>query len=54
MNDRDPTQKVAATRMEVGSDVNYGSITNQLVKHLSQNPNFKLQTSTGSDWHQPK
>lgn len=46
MTDRDPTQKVAATRMEVGSDVNYGSITKQLVNHLNQNPNFKLQTST--------
>ena len=32
--------------MEVGSDVNYGSITKQLVNHLNQNPNFKLQTST--------
>ncbi|AQV15666.1 malate dehydrogenase (quinone) [Acinetobacter pittii] len=46
MNDRDPSQKVAATRMDVGSDVNYGSITKQLVGHLNQNPNFKLQTST--------
>jgi malate dehydrogenase (quinone) len=27
MNGRDPQQKVAATRMDVGSDVNYGAIT---------------------------
>jgi malate dehydrogenase (quinone) len=33
MEGRDPNQKVAATRMEIGSDVNYGSITRQLVGH---------------------
>lgn len=46
MEGRDPKQKVAATRMEIGSDVNYGSITRQLVAHLQKSPNFKLQTST--------
>ena len=46
MEGRDPNQKVAATRMEIGSDVNYGSITRQLVGHLEKSPNFKLQTST--------
>ncbi|MFU9047806.1 malate dehydrogenase (quinone) [Acinetobacter tibetensis] len=46
MNGRDATQKVAATRMDVGSDVNYGSITTQLVDHLKKQPNFQLQTST--------
>lgn len=34
MEERDPKQKVAATRMEIDSDVNYGSITKQLVAHL--------------------
>lgn len=46
MTHRDPQQKVAATRMDVGSDVNYGAITSQLVNHLQTRPNFKLQTST--------
>lgn len=46
MNGRDAAQKVAATRMDVGSDVNYGSITTQLVDHLKKQPNFQLQTST--------
>ena len=46
MNGRDTAQKVAATRMDVGSDVNYGSITTQLVDHLKKQSNFKLQTST--------
>ncbi len=43
---RDPNQKVAATRMEIGSDVNYGAITTQLVSQLEKSPNFKLQLST--------
>ena len=46
MNGRDASQKVAATRMDVGSDVNYGSITTQLVNHLNKQSNFKLETST--------
>ncbi len=40
MNGRDAAQKVAATRMDVGSDVNYGSITTQLVDHLKKQSNF--------------
>ena len=31
MEGRDPNQKVAATRTEIGTDVNYGEITRQLV-----------------------
>ncbi|WP_043970823.1 MULTISPECIES: malate dehydrogenase (quinone) [Acinetobacter] len=46
MDGRDPQQKVAATRMDVGSDVNYGAITTQLINHLEKSPNFKLSTST--------
>ena len=46
MDGRDPQQKIAATRMDVGSDVNYGAITTQLVNHLEKSPNFKLRTST--------
>ncbi|EKU55049.1 malate dehydrogenase (quinone) [Acinetobacter sp. WC-323] len=46
MDGRDPQQKVAATRMDVGSDVNYGAITKQLIGNLEKSPNFKLSTST--------
>ena len=46
MTGRDASQKVAATRMDVGSDVNYGAITTQLVSNLNKQSNFKLQTST--------
>lgn len=46
MTGRDAAQKVAATRMDVGSDVNYGAITTQLVSNLNKQSNFKLQTST--------
>ncbi|KAA8733176.1 malate dehydrogenase (quinone) [Acinetobacter qingfengensis] len=46
MQNRDPQQKVAATRMDVGSDVNYGSITTQLVNHLQKDKNFKLEVSS--------
>jgi malate dehydrogenase (quinone) len=46
MQGRDSKQKVAATRMDVGSDVNYGAITTQLVNNLNKQPCFKLATST--------
>lgn len=41
MEGRDPNQKVAATRTEIGTDVNYGEITRQLVGSLQ-----KKRTST--------
>ena len=46
MEGRDPGQKVAATWTPVGTDVNYGEITRQLVGSLKKDPNFTLQTST--------
>jgi len=45
MNGRDPAQKVAATRMPIGTDVNFGVITNQLVTSLSKKDNFSLNLS---------
>ena len=36
MEGRDPNQKVAATRTEIGTDVNYGEITRQLVASLKK------------------
>ncbi len=35
---RDPQQKVAATYMPLGTDVNFGVITNQLTAALQNNP----------------
>ena len=46
MEGRDPNQKVAATRTEIGTDVNYGEITRQLVASLKKNEKFDLQLST--------
>ena len=46
MEGRDPLQKVAATRSEVGTDVNYGEITRQLIAGLQQHDNFSLQLGT--------
>ncbi|WP_343529905.1 malate dehydrogenase (quinone) [Yokenella regensburgei] len=46
MEGRHPGQKVAATRTEVGTDVNYGEITRQLIKSLQRQENFSLQVGT--------
>jgi malate dehydrogenase (quinone) len=35
MDGRDKNQKVAATRMDIGTDVNYGTLTRSMVKHLT-------------------
>ncbi|MDA8447061.1 malate dehydrogenase (quinone) [Paracidovorax valerianellae] len=39
---RDPKQKVAATFMPLGTDVNYGAVTSQLIQGLRKSPNFQL------------
>lgn len=46
MEGRDPNQKVAATWTPVGTDVNYGEITRQLIGSLQKDQNFKLETSS--------
>ncbi|MDX6041071.1 malate dehydrogenase (quinone) [Scandinavium lactucae] len=46
MEGRDPRQKVAATRTEIGTDVNYGEITRQLIAGLRRHDNFSLQLNT--------
>ncbi len=43
---RDPQQKVAATWTPVGTDVNYGEITRQLVGSLKKDKDFRLETSS--------
>ena len=34
MEGRDPAQKVAATRMAIGTDVNFGALTRAMIEHL--------------------
>lgn len=46
MQQRTGNEKVAATRVSYGSDVDFGSLTRELVKHLQQTPSFKLNIST--------
>ncbi|WP_029729626.1 malate dehydrogenase (quinone) [Dickeya dianthicola] len=45
MEGRDPKQKIAATRMLIGTDVNYGEVTRQLVDGLKQHTTFNLKLS---------
>ncbi|QUP55744.1 malate dehydrogenase (quinone) (plasmid) [Ralstonia syzygii] len=46
MEGRDRSQKVAATWMPVGTDVNFGEITRQFVGYLQSQPNFTLSLSS--------
>ncbi|WP_312950874.1 malate dehydrogenase (quinone) [Superficieibacter sp.] len=46
MEGRDPQQKIAATRTENGTDVNYGEITRQFIAALQTRDNFSLQLNT--------
>ncbi|KMS51941.1 malate:quinone oxidoreductase [Novosphingobium barchaimii LL02] len=45
MEGRNASQKVAATYMPLGTDVNFGVITRQLTSALQRNPNFRMQLS---------
>lgn len=45
MDGRKLDQKVAATKMDLGADVNFGEITRQLVASLKKNQHFKLHAS---------
>ena len=40
---RDPSETIAATRSGIGTDVNYGEITRQLVNGLKKHDNFDLR-----------
>ena len=42
MEGRDKDQRVAVTRMELGTDMNFGELTRALFKHLESLPNVKL------------
>lgn len=43
---RDPTQKIAATYMPLGTDVNHGAWTQQLFASLEKTPNFTLNLNS--------
>lgn len=45
MEGRDPSQKVAATWMPLGTDVNFGVITRKLAESLQKEPNFSLSVN---------
>ncbi|BAV06039.1 malate dehydrogenase (quinone) [Filimonas lacunae] len=42
MEGRDPNQKVAATRMKIGTDVNFGALTRTLFHNLVQQPGVTM------------
>lgn len=42
MEGRDPAEKVAATRMELGTDVNFGSLTKMMFNYLQRLDNVQL------------
>lgn len=44
MKGRDPSQKFAATRMQIGTDVNFGALTRNMIGHLTQTGIAKLYT----------
>ena len=45
---RDPKQKIAATRIESGTDVDFGAVTNQLIDHL-KDYGVEIHTNTEID-----
>ncbi|MEI6898185.1 MAG: malate dehydrogenase (quinone) [Psychromonas sp.] len=42
MSKRDKNQPVAATRVDYGSDVDYGSLTRSMIETMQKSPNFEL------------
>ena len=45
MPGRDPAEAVACTRISNGSDINFGALTGQLLKHLAQKPDTTIDYS---------
>lgn len=42
MEGRDPNQEVAATRMAIGTDVNFGDLTRKMIEYLQKQDNVEL------------
>ena len=47
MDGRGNKERVAATRIITGTDVDYGAMTHLLVKHLSDQPGFQVHYNRG-------
>ncbi len=45
MKDRDPKEPMAATKMDIGTDINFGSLTRSLFNHLNGKELVKLHVS---------
>ena len=45
MQDRDPAQPVAATRMDLGTDVNFGTLTRAMFRRLEEMPGVTIHFS---------
>jgi len=45
MKDRDKNQKIAATRMDIGTDVNYGALTRKLILNLVMDEEVELHVA---------
>ncbi|MDI9244351.1 malate dehydrogenase (quinone) [Marinobacter sp. CHS3-4] len=46
VKNRDPMERVAATRVKHGADVDFGSLTRSMVEHLQSTPNFELMLNS--------
>lgn len=44
MQDRDPNQPVAATKMDIGTDVNFGALARQMIEYLRHTAGVKVFT----------
>jgi malate dehydrogenase (quinone) len=42
MQQRDPSEKVAATKMDIGTDVNFGALTDAMIAHAETLDNVKI------------
>jgi malate dehydrogenase (quinone) len=45
MNGRDPSQRVAATKIDIGTDVNYGALTSELALNLVKSGKMRLEVN---------
>lgn len=45
MEGRDPNEKVSATKMDLGTDVNFGALTNYLFNYLKEQPGVGMHLS---------
>lgn len=50
VKNRDPMQRVAATRVTYGADVDFGSLTRSMVRYLETTPNFELMLNSPVTW----